>query len=93
MAAGYSPAGVPDSGASRSLAPPSAQPKPNDLVSRNVATLADTPKGQKGRPPKSLTLRARRLRSSRGRGPPVVELRPGIKDVQQQATLMHAYIV
>jgi len=27
----------------------------NDLVSRNVATLADTPKGQEGRPSKSLT--------------------------------------
>jgi hypothetical protein len=28
----------------------------NDLVSRNVATLTDTLKGQHGRPPKSLTL-------------------------------------
>jgi WD40 repeat protein len=28
----------------------------NDLISRNVATLADTPKGQDGRPSKSLTL-------------------------------------
>ena len=28
----------------------------NDLISRNVATLADTPKGQHGRPSKSLTL-------------------------------------
>jgi hypothetical protein len=28
----------------------------NDLVSRNVAALVDTPKGQEGRPSKSLTL-------------------------------------
>lgn len=28
----------------------------SDLISRNVATLADTPKGQEGRPSKSLTL-------------------------------------
>src|SRR6266702_7333069 len=28
----------------------------NDLVTRNVATLVDTPKGQEGRPSKSLTL-------------------------------------
>jgi hypothetical protein len=28
----------------------------NDLVARNVAALADTPKGQEGRPSKSLTL-------------------------------------
>ena len=27
----------------------------NDLISRNVATLADTPKGQQGRPSNSLT--------------------------------------
>jgi hypothetical protein len=29
----------------------------NDLVARNVATLVDTPKGQEGRPSKSLTLK------------------------------------
>jgi site-specific recombinase XerD len=28
----------------------------NDLISRNVAALADTPQGQQGRPSKSLTL-------------------------------------
>jgi hypothetical protein len=28
----------------------------NDLVTRNVATLVDTPKGQDGRPSQSLTL-------------------------------------
>jgi hypothetical protein len=28
----------------------------NDLISRNVAALADTPQGQPGRPSKSLTL-------------------------------------
>ena len=29
----------------------------NDLVGRNVAALVDTPKGQQGRPSKSLTLK------------------------------------
>jgi len=28
----------------------------NDLISRNVAALADTPKGREGRPSKSFTL-------------------------------------
>ena len=56
----------------------------NDLVSRNVAALADTPKGQDGRPLKSLTLKQAVAVITGARTLPVMELRLG---------LMHAYIV
>ena len=65
----------------------------NDLVSRNVATLADTPKGQEGRPSKSLTLDQAVAAIAAARTLPVMELRPGLKDVRRPAELMHAYIV
>ena len=65
----------------------------NDLVSRNVATLADTPKGQEGRPSKSLTLDQAAAVITAARTLPVMELRPGLKDVRRPAALMHAYIV
>src|SRR5271166_2369218 len=66
----------------------------NDLISRNVATLADTPKGQQGRPSKSLTLdQAAAAVITAARTLPVMELRPGLKDVRRPAALMHAYIV
>ena len=65
----------------------------NDLVSRNVAALADTPKGQDGRPSKSLTLDQAVAVITAARTLPVTELRPGLKDVRRPATLMHAYIV
>jgi len=65
----------------------------NDLVSRNVATLADTPKGQDGRPSKSLTLDQAVAAIAAARSLPVTELRPGLKDVRRPAELMHAYIV
>ena len=65
----------------------------NDLVSRNVAALADTPKGQDGRPSKSLTLDQAVAVITAARTLPVMELRPGLKDVRRPATLMHAYIV
>jgi integrase len=65
----------------------------NDLVSRNVATLADTPKGQDGRPSKSLTLDQAIAVITAARTLPVMELRPGLKDVRRPAELMHAYIV
>jgi integrase len=65
----------------------------NDLVSRNVAALADTPKGQDGRPSKSLTLDQAVAVITTSRTLPVLELRPGLKDVRRPAELMHAYIV
>ncbi len=65
----------------------------NDLVSRNVAALADTPKGQEGRPSKSLTLDQAVAVITAARTLPVMELRPGLKDVRRPAELMHAYIV
>jgi integrase len=63
------------------------------LVSRNVAALADTPKGQEGRPSKSLTLDQAAAVIAAARTLPVMELRPGLKDVRRPAVLMHAYIV
>ena len=54
MAAGYSTAAVTMGHLALKRAIRHAEA--NDLVSRNVATLADTPKGQDGRPSKSLTL-------------------------------------
>jgi integrase len=65
----------------------------NDLVSRNVAALVDTPKGQHGRPSKSLTLDQAVAVIAAARTLPVMELRPGLKDVRRPAALMHAYIV
>jgi integrase len=64
----------------------------NDLVARNVAALADTPKGQNGRPSKSLTLDQAVAIITTARTLPVLELRPGLKDVRRPAELMHAYI-
>jgi integrase len=65
----------------------------NDLVSRNVATLVDTPKGQEGRPSKSLTFDQAVAVITTAKTLPVMELRPGLKDVRRPAELMHAYIV
>ena len=64
----------------------------NDLVSRNVAILADTPQGQEGRPSKSLTLDQAVAVITTARTLPVMELRPGLKDVRRPAALMHANI-
>jgi integrase len=65
----------------------------NDLVSRNVAMLVDTPKGQEGRPSKSLTLEQAVAIIAAARTLPTMELPPGLKDVRRPAELMHAYIV
>ena len=65
----------------------------SDLVTRNVAALADTPKGQDGRPSESLTLDQAVAVMTAARTLPVMELRPGLKDVRRPAELMHAYIV
>src|SRR5690242_15148447 len=64
-----------------------------DLVTRNVALLADTPEGQDGRPSRSLTLDQALAVIAAARTLPVMELRPGLKDVRRPAALMHAYIV
>jgi integrase len=62
-------------------------------VSRNVATLVDTPKGQTGRPSKSLTLEQAAAVIAAARSLPNMELRPGLKDVRRSPTLMYAYVV
>jgi integrase len=91
MAAGYSTAAV--SMGHLALKRAIRHAEANDLVSRNVATLADTPKGQQGRPSKSLTLDQAVAVIAAARTLPVMELHPGLKDVRRPAALMHAYIV
>src|SRR5215468_2221743 len=65
----------------------------SDLVSGNVATLVDTPNGQEGRPSKSLTLNQAVAVIAAARSLPIIELRPGLKDVRRPPTLMYAYVV
>jgi integrase len=91
MAAGYSTAAV--SMGHLALKRAIRHAEANDLVSRNVAALADTPKGQEGRPSKSLTLDQAVAVITAARTLPVMELRPGLKDVRRPAALMHAFIV
>jgi integrase len=91
MAAGYSTAAV--SMGHLALKRAIRHAESNDLVSRNVATLADTPKGQEGRPSKSLTLDQTVAVIAAARTLPVMELHPGLKDVRRPAALMYAYIV
>ena len=90
MAAGYSSAAVTMGHLALKRAIRHAEA--NDLVNRNVATLADTPKGQDGRPSNSLTLDQAVAVIAAARTLPVMELRPGLKDVRRPAELMHAYI-
>src|SRR6266700_2893298 len=90
MAAGYSTAAV--SMGHLALKRAIRHAEANDLVSRNVATLADTPKGQHGRPSRSLTLDQAVAVIAAARTLPVMELRPGLKDVRRPAELMPAYI-
>jgi integrase len=91
MAAGYSSAAVTMGHLALKRAIRHAEA--NDLVTRNVATLADTPKGQEGRPSKSLTLQEAVAVITAAKTLPVMELRPGLKDVRRPADLMYAYIV
>src|SRR5580692_4139892 len=91
MAAGYSTAAV--SMGHLALKRAIRHAEASDLVSRNVAALADTPKGQEGRPSKSLTLEQALAVITAARTLPVMELRPGLKDVRRPAALIHAYIV
>ena len=90
MAAGYSTAAV--SMGHLALKRAIRHAEASDLVSRNVAALADTPKGQQGRPSKSLTLDQALAITAAAATLPVMELRPGLKDVRRPAELMHAYI-
>jgi integrase len=90
MAAGYSTAAV--SMGHLALKRAIRHAEASDLVSRNVAALADTPKGQEGRPSKSLTLDQAVAVITAARTLPVMELRPGLKDVRRPAALMHGYI-
>ena len=55
--------------------------------------LVDTPKGQEGRPSKSLTLEQAVAVITAAKTLPTVELHPGLKDVRRPAELMYAYIV
>jgi integrase len=91
MSAGYSSAAVTMGHLALKRAIRHAQA--NDVVSRNVATLVDTPKGQEGRPSKSLTLDQAVAIIAAAKTLPVIELRPGLKDVRRPAELMYAYIV
>jgi integrase len=91
MAAGYSTAAV--SMGHLALKRAIRHAEASDLVSRNVAALADTPKGQQGRPSKSLTLDQALAVMTAAATLPVMELRPGLKDVRRPTALMHAYIV
>jgi integrase len=91
MAAGYSSAAVTMGHLALKRAIRHAEA--NDLVARNVAALADTPKGRDGRPSRSLTLDQAAAVITAARTLPVMELRPGLKDVRRPAALMHAYIV
>ncbi len=91
MAAGYSSAAV--TMGHLALKRTIRHAEANDLISRNVAALVDTPKGQHGRPSKSLTLEQAVAVITAARTLPVMELRPGLKDVRRPAALMHAYIV
>jgi len=90
MAAGYSTAAV--SMGHLALKRAIRHAEANDLVTRNVAALADTPKGQHGRPSESLTLDQAVAVMTAAATLPVMELRPGLKDVRRPAELMHAYI-
>jgi integrase len=91
MAAGYSSAAVTMGHLALKRAIRHAES--NDVVSRNVAALVDTPKGQDGRPSRSLTLEQAVAIIAAARTLPVLELRPGLKDVRRPAELMYAYIV
>jgi integrase len=91
MAAGYSSAAV--TMGHLALKRTIRHAEADDLVSRNVATLVDTPKGQEGRPSKSLTLDQAVAVITAARTLPVMELHPGLKDVRRPAELMYAYIV
>jgi len=91
MAAGYSNAAV-TMGTSRSSAP-SGTPKPTTSSSATSPPWLTPPKASKAAPSKSLTLDQAIAVIAAARTLPVMELRPGLKDVRRPAALMHAYIV
>ena len=91
MAAGYSSAAV--TMGHLALKRTVRHAEADNLVSRNVATLVDTPKGQQGRPSNSLTLDQAVAVITAARTLPTMELHAGLKDVRRPAELMYAYIV
>jgi integrase len=64
-----------------------------DRVGRNVAALSDTPKGQDGRPSKSLTVEQAVTVISAARALPEIKLHPGLQDHRRPPELMYAYVV
>jgi hypothetical protein len=88
MAAGYSSAAV--TMGHLALKRTIRHAQADDLVSRNVATLVDTPKGQQGRPSNSLTLGQAVAVITAARTLPTMELHAGLKDVRRPAELMYA---
>jgi len=67
-------------------------PKPTTWSPATSPSRSTPPKGQEGRPSKSLTLDQAAAVISAARTQPVMELRPA-KKVRRPAPLMHAYIV
>jgi integrase len=91
MAAGYSTAAV--SMGHLALKRAIRHVEANDLISRNVAALVDTPKGREGRPSRSLSWEQAVVVITAAETLPSMELPPGLKDVRRPAALMHAYVV
>src|SRR6516165_1036369 len=91
MASGYSSAAV--SMGHLALKQAIRHAEANDLVSRNVAALVDTPKGREGRPSRSLTWEQAVAVITAAAALPSIELPPGLTDVRRPAALIHAYIV
>ena len=91
MAAGYSTAAVTMGHLALKRAIRHAEA--SNLVSRNVAALADTPKGQHGRLPVQVPHLGPGLGHYRRPHSPRDGTKAGLKDVHRPAALMHAYIV
>src|SRR5256714_821923 len=65
----------------------------NDLVTRTAPPRPAPPKAQQAPPPRPRPRAQARAVTPAARTLPVMELRPGLKDVRRPAELMHAYIV
>jgi integrase len=67
----------------------------HDLVGRNVAELVDTPRGQEGRPSKSLTMAeaVAVIAAAKTPLPESKQTRPGLRDSRRPVELISAYIV
>ena len=89
MAAGYSTAAV--SMGHLALKRTIRHAEANDLISRNVANLADTPKGPEGRSSRSLALNQAAAVITAVRTLPIMELRPGLKTSAARRTHARLY--